>query len=163
MSDNGKTFKTTARILICSIVNNPNVQQYLSDSGIKWTSNLPIEHPFNSFEWVECSSVSYVLWNNVHVFYNLKRYFWLIKYDELLTTTVEVEGVLNLPLNFCRNQPKHVGNEWFLHYSWDYSLTSKNQSSNHRWLPHDWHYAKEDISSSHWEKNPHPTWPFQSP
>ena len=43
-------------------------------------------------------------------------------------------AVLNQPLDFCRNRPKCAGNNLFHHYSWDYSLTSKNQSSSLRWL-----------------------------
>ena len=86
VSNNGKTFKATARILR-SIVSDASVQQYLSDSGIKWVFNLP------KAPW----------WGGVfeRLIRSMKRCLCKIlgqsrlTYDELLTATVEVEGVLN--------------------------------------------------------------------
>ena len=85
VSDNGKTFKAMARIL-CSIVSDASIQQYLCDSGItcKWVFNL------SKAPWwggvFECSTK-----RCLRKILGQSR----LTYDELLTAIVEVEGVLN--------------------------------------------------------------------
>ena len=92
VSDNGKTFKAAAKI-IESIVSHEHVQRYLSGLGIQWVFNLP------KAPW----------WGGVfeRLIQSTKRCLRKIigqasfSYDELLTTVIEVEGVLiSRPLSY---------------------------------------------------------------
>lgn len=92
VSDNGKTFKATERILHL-IVSHGNIQQYITGLGIEWVFNLP------KVPW----------WGGVFecLIRSTKRCLRKIvgqaklMYNELLTAIVEVEVVLNSrPLSY---------------------------------------------------------------
>ena len=86
VSDNGKTFKSAAKLLR-SIASSEEFQQQVSEMGIQWTFNLP------KAPW----------WGGVfeRLVRSTKRCFHKIigkarfSYDELLTAVIEVEAVLN--------------------------------------------------------------------
>ena len=92
VSDNGKTFKATARILR-SIVSHGDVQRYITGLGIKWVFNLPkapwwggvFERIIRSTKCCLCKIIGQAK----------------LTYDELLIAVVEVEAVLNSrPLSY---------------------------------------------------------------
>ena len=86
VSDNGKTFKSAAKVLR-SIVSSDDVQQHASGLGIQWTFNLP------KAPW----------WGGIfeRLIRSTKRCLRKIigkakfTFDELLTAVIEVEAVLN--------------------------------------------------------------------
>ena len=86
VSDNGKTFKAAARI-IESVVTHSKVQQHLAGLGVQWIFNLP-KAPWwgGMFERLIASTKRC-----------LRKVIGQAKgsYDEILTTVVEAEAVIN--------------------------------------------------------------------
>ena len=86
VSDNGKTFKTAAKVLRQIIISD-DIQQHVHGLGIQWKFNLPkapwwggiFERLIRSTKRCLCKIIG-------------KAKF---TYDELLTAVIEVEGVLN--------------------------------------------------------------------
>ena len=92
ISDNGKTFKAAAKV-IEAIVSHEDVQQYLSGLGVQWVFNLPKAPWWGGFFERLIQSTKRCLRKIIG-----QASF---SYDELLTTVIEVEGVLNSrPLSY---------------------------------------------------------------
>ena len=86
LSDNGKTFKATTKV-VRSIVDQQDVKRYLSQMGVKWCFNL------EKAPW----------WGGIfeRMMKSVKRYLRKmigqakLTYDELSTAVIEVEAIIN--------------------------------------------------------------------
>ncbi len=86
VSDNGRTFKGTAKVL-CSMQKQPEVQQYLLGNQIQWTFNVERAPWWGGIFERMVKSTKMCLRKMV----GRAR----LQYDELATMVMEIEAVIN--------------------------------------------------------------------